>query len=139
MPPVPPLGPALRRLAAASPLRNDRNHVTVAPLLRTDRNRATSAAAASAVILAGALLVASPGNASAQTVAPTTPGSSAFTVPQGAAQTPALVQVAGPSEYKLSHDHDSAQELVAVAVNLLAPEPAAPAPSADQAPAADQA
>ncbi|MFI6845953.1 M23 family metallopeptidase [Kitasatospora sp. NBC_00085] len=151
------MGPALRRLAAraatqaaawqprlghavrthAAPL-----HALTAPRhtlpggpLRADRHRTVTAVGASAVILSGALLVATPVSASAQTVTPTTPGSSAFTVAQGAAPTPALVQVAGPSTYKLPHEQGSAQEYVAVAANLQAPEPPAAAPSADQAPA----
>ncbi|MFI9328212.1 M23 family metallopeptidase [Kitasatospora sp. NPDC052868] len=159
---VPPMGPALRRLAAraathaadwqprlghairthATPLRTltAPRHTLPGTRVWADRHRTATAAGAAAVILSGALLVAAPGSASAQTVAPTTPGSSAFTAPQSAAPTAGLVQVAGPSTYQLPHEHGSAQEYVAVAANLQAPEPApAPAPSSDQAPAAEPA
>ncbi|MFD0275995.1 M23 family metallopeptidase [Kitasatospora sp. NPDC127111] len=160
---VPPMGPALRRLAAraatqaaawqprlghavrthAAPLRalTAPRHGLSGDPLRADRHRTVTAVGASAVILSGALLVAAPGSASAQTVIPTTPGSSAFTAPKGAAPAATLVQVAGPSAYKLPHEQDSAQDYVAVAANLLAPEPpaAAPAPSADQAQPAEPA
>ncbi|MEU6236428.1 M23 family metallopeptidase [Kitasatospora sp. NPDC047058] len=162
---VPLTGPALRRLAARAAtqaaawqprlghavrthtatlraLTAPRHGLPVGPLggplagpLRADRHRTVTAVGASAVILSGALLVAAPGSASAQTVIPTTPGSSAFTAQQAGAPAAAPVQVAGPSAYKLPHQHGSAQEYVAVAANLQAPEPpaAAPAPSADQA------
>ncbi|MGW6917108.1 M23 family metallopeptidase [Kitasatospora sp. NPDC054939] len=95
-------------------------------------HRAATAVGAAAVILSGALLVAAPGSASAQTVRPTTPGSSAFTVPQGASPTPGVVQVAGPSAYQLAHENTSAQDDVAVAANLLA-VPAVPVVPAEQA------
>ncbi|MFJ6134727.1 M23 family metallopeptidase [Kitasatospora sp. NPDC092286] len=163
---VPPMGPALRRLAARTAAqaaawqprlgRAVRTHT--APLralaapapalpgtrLWDDRHRTVTAVGATAVILSGALLVASPGSASAQTVIPTTPGSSAFTAPQGAAPAPGLVQVSGPSPYKLPHEQDSAQEYVTVAANLLPVEPpvevpAEPAPAEDQAPAPEPA
>ncbi|MGV9265183.1 M23 family metallopeptidase [Kitasatospora sp. NPDC003701] len=156
------MGPALRRLAAraatqaaawqprlgqavrthAAPLRTltAPRHTLPGGPLRTDRHRTVTAVGASAVILSGALLVAAPGSASAQTVIPTTPGSSAFTASPDAVPAPAPVQVAGPSSYQLPHAHGSAQEYVAVAANLLPPEPpAAPAPSADQAPAPEPA
>ncbi|GAA1403539.1 hypothetical protein GCM10009639_48520 [Kitasatospora putterlickiae] len=122
MPSVPPLGPALCRLADSF-------------LRQTGRNHSTTAAAAGAAVLTGALLLAASGSASAQTVAPTTPGSSAFTAPHGAARTPSLVEVAGPSPYTLPSEQASAQEYVAVAANLLPTPPAEPQP----APAAEPA
>ncbi|MEV7596611.1 M23 family metallopeptidase [Kitasatospora sp. NPDC089797] len=108
---------------------------------RTERDHAMASAGAAAVLLAGVLLVASPGSASAQTVLPTTPGSSAFTAPQAEVPNPGLVQVAGPSPYKLPDDAASAQVFVAVAPNLLplappAPEPGTADPGAPDAPAA---
>ncbi|MFB8237595.1 hypothetical protein ACFC58_13695, partial [Kitasatospora purpeofusca] len=126
MSPVPPLGPTLCRLADAF-------------LRQTDRNRSTTAAAAGAAVLTGALVLTAAVSASAQTIAPTTPGSSVFTAPHGAAPTPALVQVAGPSPYTLPSEQSSAQDSVAIAVNLLTAQAEAPAPSADQAPAEEQA
>ncbi|MFJ9696756.1 M23 family metallopeptidase [Kitasatospora sp. NPDC101183] len=93
---------------------------------RAEREQAVAAAGAAAVLLAGALLVASPGSASAQTVRPTTPGSSAFTAAQAAVPSAGLVQVAVPSAYKLPDEGDSAQEFVAVAANLVPVEPAGP-------------
>ncbi|MGW4892996.1 M23 family metallopeptidase [Kitasatospora sp. NPDC004240] len=105
----------------------------------TGHRRAVTAVGAATVILSGALLVAAPGNAAAQTVLPTTPGSSAFTAPQSAAPAPAAVQVAGPSAYRMPHQHGSAQQYVAVAANLLTAAPAeAPATSADHAQPAGQ-
>ncbi|MBV2154620.1 M23 family metallopeptidase [Kitasatospora sp. SUK 42] len=160
---VPPVGPAVRRLAArtsartaawrprvdqavrthaAPPLRalaTPRHATLPGSRQRAERDHAVAAAGAAAVLLAGALLVAAPGSASAQTVLPTTPGSSAFTAPQAAVPDPGLVQVAGPSPYKLPDDGESAQQFVAVAPNLLALEPPAadpaPAPEAGSAPA----
>ncbi|WP_380278385.1 M23 family metallopeptidase [Kitasatospora purpeofusca] len=121
MPSVPPLGPALCRLADSF-------------LRQTGRNHSTTAAAAGAAVLTGALLVAATGSASAQTITPTTPGSSAFTAPHGAAPAPALVQVAGPSSYTLPSEQASAQEYVAVAANLLTVQAAEPAPAAEAQP-----
>ncbi|MEV0189179.1 M23 family metallopeptidase [Kitasatospora purpeofusca] len=126
MSPVPPLGPTLCRLADAF-------------LRQTDRNRSTTAAAAGAAVLTGALVLTAAVSASAQTITPTTPGSSVFTAPHGAAPAPALVQVAGPSAYNLPSEQSSAQDSVAIAANLLPAQADAPAPSADQAPATDQA
>ncbi|MFD7410099.1 M23 family metallopeptidase [Kitasatospora purpeofusca] len=126
MSPVPPLGPTLCRLADSF-------------LRQTDRNRSTTAAAAGAAVLTGALVLTAAVSASAQTIAPTTPGSSVFTAPHGAAPAPALVQVAGPSPYTLPSEQSSAQDSVAIAVNLLPAQAEAPAPSADQAPAEGQA
>ncbi|MEV6979258.1 M23 family metallopeptidase, partial [Kitasatospora sp. NPDC093806] len=112
------------------------------------RNRSTTAAAAGAVVLTGALVLAGSGSAAAQTIAPTTPGSSAFTALHGAAPTPGLVQVAGPSPYTLASEQESAQEFVAIAANLQtagaasateAAEAAGQTASADQAAPADQA
>ncbi|MFF7586799.1 M23 family metallopeptidase [Kitasatospora purpeofusca] len=123
---VPPLGPTLCRLADAF-------------LRQTDRNRSTTAAAAGAAVLTGALVLTAAVSASAQTIAPTTPGSSVFTAPHGAAPAPALVQVAGPSAYNLPSEQSSAQESVAIAANLLTAQAEAPAPSADQAAAEGQA
>ncbi|MEV7354283.1 M23 family metallopeptidase [Kitasatospora sp. NPDC091276] len=165
---VPPVGPVLRRLAARTaaqaaawqPRLGHAARTHAAPLLalaaprhplpgghpQAERERAVVAAGAAAVLLAGALLVAAPGSASAQTVRPTTPGSSAFTAPQAAVPSPGLVQVAGPSPYRLPNDGDSAQEFVAVAANLLPVEPPvadapaeAAAPEPEAAPAAEPA
>lgn len=159
---VPPVGPALRRLTARTAaqaaawqprlghaVRVVRSHA--APVLAlaearhplpgarvwADRERAVIAAGGTAVLLAGALLVAAPGSASAQTVLPTTPGSSAFTAPQASVPVPGMVQVAGPSPYRLPDDSESAQADVAIAPNLLPveppAEPAAAAPTSDGA------
>lgn len=160
---VPPVGPALRRLAArtaaqAAAWQPRLGHAVrtvgahAAPVLAlaearhplpgarvwADRERAVVAAGGTAVLLAGALLVAAPGSASAQTVLPTTPGSSAFTAPQATVPVPGMVQVAGPSPYRLPDDSESAQADVAMAPNLLPVEPPAePAPAAPAAPAPD--
>ncbi|MFJ8470446.1 M23 family metallopeptidase [Kitasatospora sp. NPDC094011] len=161
------MGPALRRLAvrataqaavwqprigqavrsrAVPPLRllaTPRHATLPGSRQRTERDHAVVSAGSVAVLLAGALLVAAPGSASAQTVLPTTPGSSAFTAPQAEVPNPGLVQVAGPSPYKLPDDGASAQAFVAVAPNLLPFDPPAPEPgTADPAapePAADPA
>ncbi|MFE6051159.1 M23 family metallopeptidase [Kitasatospora sp. NPDC056446] len=160
---VPPVGPALRRLAArtaartaaqaaawqprlghalrtqAAPLRRlgTPRHTTLpGSRQRAEHDHALVSAGAVATLLAGVLLVAAPGSASAQTVLPTTPGSSAFTAPLAEVPTAGLVQVAGPSPYKLSEDSDSAQQFVAVAANLLPLEP--PAPAAEPGPTADE-
>ncbi|WP_416873645.1 M23 family metallopeptidase [Kitasatospora sp. SC0581] len=153
---VPPVGPALRRLAAqaaaraavwqprighavrtqAAPLRalGAPRHTTLpGSRQRAEHDHALASAGAVATLLAGVLLVATPGTASAQTVRPTTPGSSAFTVPRAEVPSAGLVQVAGPSPYKLPDDGDSAQEFVTVAPNLLPFEPAAPEPEPDPA------
>ncbi|MFJ2186573.1 M23 family metallopeptidase [Kitasatospora sp. NPDC087861] len=164
MSPVPPARSALHRLAArtaaraaawqprlghavrthAAPLRvlATPRHPLPGGLPQAERDRAVVSAGAAAALLAGALLVAAPGRASAQTVLPTTPGSSAFTAPQAAVPSPGMVQVAGPSPYRLPNDGDSAQEFVAVAANLLpvelptaAPPPGAPAPEPEAQPA----
>ncbi|MER5351760.1 M23 family metallopeptidase [Kitasatospora sp. NPDC002551] len=121
MPSVPPLGPALCRLADSF-------------LRQTGRTHSTTAAAAGAAVLTGALLLTTTGSASAQTIAPTTPGSSAFTAPHGAVNAPVLVQVAGPSPYTLPSEQASAQEYVAVAANLLPAQAAVPAPVAEPQP-----
>ncbi|MGW2252210.1 M23 family metallopeptidase [Kitasatospora sp. NPDC001660] len=158
---VPPVGPALRRLAARTAAqaaawqprlgRAVRAHASpvlaLAPTSHlgarhprpgagawADRERAVVAAGGAAVLLAGALVVAAPGSASAQTVLPTTPGSSAFTAPQAAVPVPGMVQVAGPSPYRLPDGSESPQADVAMAPNLLPVEP-----PADQAPAAEPA
>ncbi|MFE4356326.1 M23 family metallopeptidase [Kitasatospora sp. NPDC056800] len=153
---VPPVGPALRRLAAqaaaqaavwqprighavrtqAAPLRalGAPRHTTLpGSRQRAEHDHALASAGAVATLLAGVLLVATPGTASAQTVRPTTPGSSAFTVPRAEVPSAGLVQVAGPSPYKLPDDGDSAQEFVTVAPNLLPFEPPAPEPEPDPA------
>ncbi|MFI6153165.1 M23 family metallopeptidase [Kitasatospora sp. NPDC051170] len=133
---VPPVGPALRRLVAAAlaALPAPQRHALLPDSpRRVEREHPVASAGAAAVLLAGALLVASPGNASAQTVRPTTPGSSAFTLPLVAVPSPGLVQVAGPSPYKMPDDGDSAQEFVAVAANLLPLEPAAAPAAAPEA------
>ncbi|MEU9042340.1 MULTISPECIES: M23 family metallopeptidase [unclassified Kitasatospora] len=154
---VPPVGPALRRLAArtaaqaaawqprlghavrthAAPLRTlaTPRHTTLpGSRQRAEHDHALISVGAAATLLAGVLLVAAPGSASAQTVLPTTPGSSAFTAPRAEVPNAGLVQVAGPSPYKLPEDGDTAQQFVAVAVNLLPLEP--PAPAAEPEPAA---
>lgn len=100
------------------------------------RERRTVVAWSGALTLvSGALLL--PATAAAQTVLPTTPGSSAFTsaaydsaAPAGAQQA-ALVQVAEPSPYRLPGSASS-QDAVTVA-DSLAP---APAPETPPAPAA---
>ncbi|WP_405017986.1 M23 family metallopeptidase [Kitasatospora sp. NBC_00070] len=109
------------------------------------RERRTVVAWSGALTLAGGALLL-PATAAAQTVLPTTPGSSAFTsaaydsaAPAGAQQA-ALVQVAEPSPYRLPGSASS-QDAVTVA-DSLAPAPApetppapAPAPAPTQAPA----
>ncbi|MET8539162.1 M23 family metallopeptidase [Kitasatospora sp. NPDC004799] len=159
---VPPVGPALRRLAArtaaqaaawqprighavrtqAAPLRalaSPRHATLPGSRQRAEHDHALVSAGAAAVLLAGVLLVAAPGTASAQTVRPTTPGSSAFTVPRAEVPNAGLVQVAGPSPYKLPDDGDSAQQSVAVAANLLPLEPPAPEPEPAAKPAPEAA
>ncbi|MFF2075483.1 M23 family metallopeptidase [Kitasatospora sp. NPDC058162] len=156
---VPPVGPALRRLAvrataqaadwqprirhvvrthAAPPLRalaTPRHATLPGSRQRAERDHAVVSAGATAVLLAGLLLVAAPGSASAQTVLPTTPGSSAFTAPQARVPDPGVVQVAGPSPYKLPDDAASAQAFVAVAPNLLPLDPPAAQPAPGDQPA----
>ncbi|MFD5463972.1 M23 family metallopeptidase [Kitasatospora sp. NPDC127059] len=157
---VPPVGPALRRLAvrataqaavwqprigqavrshAVPPLRllaTPRHTTLPGSRQRIEHDHALVSAGAAVALLAGVLLAAAPGSAAAQTVRPTTPGSSAFTAPRAEVPSPGLVQVAGPSPYKLPDDAASAQAFVAVAPNLrpLAPPVAEPAPA--DAPAA---
>ncbi|MFE5580000.1 M23 family metallopeptidase [Kitasatospora sp. NPDC056531] len=151
---VPPVGPALRRLVARTAARQSRigravrthaapplhalatpRHATLpGSRQRAERDHAVLSAGATAVLLAGSVLLAAPGSASAQTVQPTTPGSSAFTAPQAAVPDPGLVQVAGPSPYKLPDDGVSAQAFVAVAPNLLPAAAPAPAPAPEPAP-----
>ncbi|MFF2143392.1 M23 family metallopeptidase [Kitasatospora sp. NPDC058190] len=126
---LPPVGPALPR------------HVTLSgSRQRAERDHAVLSTTTAAALLASTVLLAAPGSASAQTVQPTTPGSSAFTARQAAVPNPGLVQVAGPSPYKLPDDAASAQAFVAVAPNLLpAAAPAAtpePEPEPTPAPAA---
>ncbi|CAM5401924.1 M23 family metallopeptidase [Kitasatospora aureofaciens] len=156
---VPPMGPALRRLAvrataqaaawqprighavrsrAVAPLRllaTPRHATLPGSRQRVERDHAVVSVGAAA-LMAGVVLAAAPGSASAQTVRPTTPGSSAFTAPRAKVPDPGLVQVAGPSPYKLPDGAPSAQAFVAVAPNLLPPgaEPAEPAPAAAPAP-----
>ncbi|MGW1178634.1 M23 family metallopeptidase [Kitasatospora sp. NPDC002543] len=171
---VPPVGPALRRLAArtaaqaaawqprighavrtrasvwqprigravhthaATPLRalgSPRHSTLPGSRQRAEHDHALVSAGAVATLLAGVLLAATPGTASAQTVLPTTPGSSAFTVPRAEVPSAGLVQVAGPSPYKLPDDGDSAQQFVAVAPNLLPLEPPYPGPDPAAEPA----
>ncbi|MEU8920762.1 M23 family metallopeptidase [Kitasatospora sp. NPDC048545] len=162
---VPPVGPALQRLAARTvaltaawqPRLDDAVRTHVAPLRtlatprhttlpgsrqRAEHDHALASVGAAATLLAGVLLVAAPGSASAQTVLPTTPGSSAFTAPRAEVPNAGLVQVSGPSPYKLPEDGGTAQQLVAVADNLLPlepPAPAEPAPAAAPAPAPEPA
>ncbi|MGW3040707.1 M23 family metallopeptidase [Kitasatospora sp. NPDC001159] len=159
---VPPAGPALHRLAArtaaqaaawrprighavrahaAPPLRalvTPRRATLPGSRQRAERDHAVVSAGVAAVLLAGVMLAAAPGSAVAQTVLPTTPGSSAFTAPQAAVPDPGLVQVAGPSPYKLPDDGASAQAFVAVAPNLLPAEPPAAAPAPAPAPAPER-
>ncbi|MFG2845254.1 M23 family metallopeptidase [Kitasatospora sp. NPDC048296] len=118
---LPPAGPARPRHATLSGSRQ-----------RAERDHTVLSAGAAAVLLASSVLLAAPGSASAQTVRPTTPGSSAFTAPQAAVPNPGLVQVAGPSPYKLPDDAASAQAFVAVAPNLL--PAAAPAATPEPVP-----
>ncbi|MEU4112918.1 M23 family metallopeptidase [Kitasatospora sp. NPDC028055] len=156
---VPPVGPALRRLAvrataqaavwqpritqalrsrAVPPLRllTTPRHATLpGSRQRTERDHAVASAGAAAALLAGVLLVATPGSASAQTVRPTTPGSSAFTAPRAEVPDPGLVQVAGPSPYKLPEDAASAQAFVTVAPNLLPLDPPGAEPAHAEQPA----
>ncbi|MEV7772854.1 M23 family metallopeptidase [Kitasatospora sp. NPDC086791] len=154
---VPSVGPALRRLAArtaaqaaawqprlghavrthAAPLRTlgTPRHTTLpGSRQRAEHDHALASAGAAVALLAGVLLVTVPGSASAQTVLPTTPGSSAFTAPRAEVPSAGLVQVSGPSPYKLPEDAGTAQQSVAVAANLLPVEP--PAPAAEPEPAA---
>ncbi|MQS13526.1 M23 family metallopeptidase [Streptomyces kaniharaensis] len=148
---VPPVGPALRRLAARTAAQAAAWQPRLGQAVRTrvepprtlaeprhalqgaaawaDRERAVVAAGGTVVLLAGALLVAAPGSASAQTIVPTTPGSSAFTARQAAVPVPGLIQVARPSPYRLPDGDEPAQAYVAMATNLLPVEPpAVPAP-----------
>ncbi|MER5862300.1 M23 family metallopeptidase [Kitasatospora sp. NPDC002040] len=109
------------------------------------RERRTVVAWSGALTLAGGALLL-PATAAAQTVLPTTPGSSAFTSAAFASTAfdgtrAGLVQVAAPAPYELAGSASS-HEAVAVADNLAAapaPEPAAapaePAPEATPAPA----
>ncbi|RKT17219.1 murein DD-endopeptidase MepM/ murein hydrolase activator NlpD [Streptomyces sp. 1114.5] len=159
---VPHPGPALRRLAArtaaraaawqprlghavrahAAPLRAlaaPRHTTLPGSRQRSEHDHALVSAGAAVALLAGVLLAATPGSASAQTVLPTTPGSSAFTAPRAEVPDPGLVQVAGPSPYKLPEDGESAQQFVAVAANLLPLEAPAPAPEPEPGPAAEPA
>ncbi|MFG3226474.1 M23 family metallopeptidase [Kitasatospora sp. NPDC048194] len=160
---VPPVGPALRRLAArtaaqaaawqprlrhalgshvAPPLRAlavPRHATLPGSRQRAERDHAVASAGAAAVLLAGVLLAAAPSSASAQTVRPTTPGSSAFTAAQAAVPDPGVVQVTGPSPYELPADAASAQAFVAVASNLEPAEAPAEAPSPAPAPAPEPA
>ncbi|WP_316523038.1 M23 family metallopeptidase [Kitasatospora brasiliensis] len=162
---VPSMGPALRRLAAraaahavaqaalwqprlgqavrtqAAPLRTlgTPRHTTLpGSRQRAEQDHALISAGAAAVLLAGVLLVAAPGTASAQTVRPTTPGSSAFTVPQAEVPIAGLVQVAVPSAYKLPDDGETAQQFVAVAANLLPFGSSPPPPQAAAEPVPDE-
>ncbi|MFD9685880.1 M23 family metallopeptidase [Kitasatospora sp. NPDC059088] len=157
---VPPVGPALRRLAVRATaqaavwqprigqavrsravpslrlLTTPRHATLPGSRQRTERDHAVASAGAAAALLAGVLLIATPGSASAQTVRPTTPGSSAFTAPRAEVPNPGLVQVAGPSPYKLPDDAASAQAFVAVAPNLLPLDPAAAEPAPAEQPGA---
>ncbi|MFI5533701.1 M23 family metallopeptidase [Kitasatospora sp. NPDC051853] len=89
-------------------------------------------------LASGALLV--PGTAAAQTVHPTTPGSSLFTAPAYTDQN-ASVEVAQPGAYELPHSA-SAQAAVSVADNLAQAQAQAqaqaPAEAHESAPAADR-
>ncbi|MDH6137278.1 murein DD-endopeptidase MepM/ murein hydrolase activator NlpD [Kitasatospora sp. MAA4] len=96
------------------------------------RRKAASAAAASAVLL-GVILAAVPGSASAQTVRPTTPGSSAFTAEHGVQPSTGVVQLTEPTAYLPPVGAGSSQDAVAVALNLTPGSP--PAPPAAPAPA----
>ncbi|WP_329565145.1 M23 family metallopeptidase [Kitasatospora sp. NBC_01266] len=97
------------------------------------RRTAITSALAGAALL-GVALSAVPGSAVAQTVHPTTPGSSEFSLAHGRVPFDNLVQVADPSAYQLPHGAPSSQQAVAVAGNLAGPaEPEHPAPPAPPA------
>ncbi|WP_323185549.1 M23 family metallopeptidase [Kitasatospora sp. NBC_01287] len=103
------------------------------------RRQAISSAVAGAALL-GVVLAAVPGSASAQTVHPTTPGSSAFTATaRDRAPFDNLVQVADPSAYQLPRGSHTAQQAVAVAGNLAAAAAAAGVPAQAQGQAQPQA
>ncbi|WP_441245445.1 M23 family metallopeptidase [Kitasatospora sp. McL0602] len=113
-------------------------HSLLRPAAAWIRERRSVVACGGAATLAfGALLL--PGfSASAQTVRPTTPGSSVFTSAPAAAAHAArtepvgLVQVSAPTAYQLPGSASS-QDAVTVAGNL-APSAPAPAPAATPAP-----
>ncbi|MEV4556752.1 M23 family metallopeptidase [Kitasatospora sp. NPDC049285] len=83
-------------------------------------------AGGAAVVAVGALLIPG-GHAAAQTVHPTTPGASAFTV-QGVQLQPGEVQLSSPVAYQVKGAHPHAE--VAVAANLDRTAPAAEQPAA---------
>ncbi|WP_051966985.1 M23 family metallopeptidase [Kitasatospora mediocidica] len=130
--PLLPLLPLVPRTPAAHGLpRVDPYAVFYGP----HRRKAASAAAAGAVLF-GVILAAVPGSAAAQTVRPTTPGSSAFTAEHGGPAQTAVVQLAEPTAYLLPGGAGSSQDAVAVALNLTpGTPPAPPAPAAAPAPA----
>ncbi|MFF7634121.1 M23 family metallopeptidase [Kitasatospora sp. NPDC008050] len=123
----------VRRLALPSP---DPYAVFRGP----HRHKAVSAAVAAAALV-GVAVAAVPGSAVAQTVHPTTPGSSAFSTAREAAPFDNLVQVSAPRPYRPAGGLKDLQQAVAVAGNLApatpaAPQPAPPAPPAAPAPPA---
>ncbi|GAA4854441.1 M23 family metallopeptidase [Kitasatospora terrestris] len=85
-----------------------------AHLASVRKTPATAVWGGAAVLAFGVLLM--PGHAAAQTVHPTTPGSSVFTT-HGAAVEPVGVQIAEPSAYEVPAG-ESTQDRVAVAANL---------------------
>ncbi|GAB2732961.1 M23 family metallopeptidase [Kitasatospora kifunensis] len=99
------------------------------------RRKAISAAVA-AVALLGVAVAAVPDSAVAQTVHPTTPGSSVFTAAREAAPLDNLVQVAAPSPYRPPGGIRASQQAVTVARNLAPATPAAPQPTPPEAAAA---
>lgn len=99
------------------------------------RRKAVSATVAGAALL-GVAVAAVPGSAVAQTVRPTTPGSSAFSTAHEAAPFDNLVQVAAARPYRPAAGWKDLQLAVTVAGNLAPATPAAPRPAPPAQPAA---
>ncbi len=98
------------------------------------RRKALCATGAGTLLL-GIMLAAAPGSAAAQTVQPTTPGTSAFTAPHVLRTADTLVQVGEPTAYRFSGGAYASQRAVTVAANLAPETPPAPAAPAEPAPA----